>query len=237
VNASTARPKTASARTRARAIVAELRSLGDPAAREGQARFGIQTRRAFGISVAKLRAIARRKGRDHGLAQALWASGFHEARLLAAFVDEPVAVTEEQMEAWAAEFDSWDLVDQCCSNLFDRTPWAYPKAAEWAGREEEFVKRAGFALMAALAVHDKVAPDERFLPFLALVEREAGDPRNFVKKAVNWALRQIGKRSLALNRAAVQTALRIQAAGRGRWVASDALRELRNEAVVGRIRR
>jgi 3-methyladenine DNA glycosylase AlkD len=213
--------------------------MGDPAAREGQARFGIQTRRAFGVSVPKIRAIARREGRDHDLALELWASGFHESRLLATFVDDPEAVTEAQMEAWAAEFDSWDLVDQCCANLFDRTPWAYRKAVEWAGREEEFVKRAGFAMMAALAVHDKGAPDERFHPFLPLIEREAGDARNFVKKAVNWALRGIGKRSRALNALSVETAVRIQANGTGaaRWVASDALRELRSPQVVGRIRR
>jgi 3-methyladenine DNA glycosylase AlkD len=226
------------ARTRARAIVAELRALGDPAAREGQARFGIQTRRAFGISIPSLRAIAKREGRDHDLALELWRTGIHEARLLAGFVDEPSAVTEGQMEAWAAEFDSWDLVDQCCAGLFDRTPWAYGKAEEWARRDEEFVKRAAFALMAALAVHDKEAPDQRFLHFLGLIEREAGDPRNFVKKAVNWALRGIGKRNLALNEAAVKAALRIQeqAKGSARWVASDALRELRNERVMARIR-
>jgi 3-methyladenine DNA glycosylase AlkD len=227
------------AKGRARAIVSELRSLADPAVREGQARFGIQTRRAFRIPIPALRAIARREGRDHRLAQELWASGYHEARILAAFVDNPPEVTEEQMEAWAARFDSWDLVDQCCSGLFALTPWAWEKAAQWAGREEEFVKRAGFALMAALAVHDEQAPDERFQGFFALIGREAADPRNFVKKAVNWALRQIGKRSLSLNAAAVATAERTRSRGTGaaRWVASDALRELTNEQVVGRIRR
>jgi 3-methyladenine DNA glycosylase AlkD len=211
--------------------------MGDPAAREGQARFGIQTRRAFGISVPKIRAIARREGKDHDLALELWASGFHEARLLAAFVDDPKAVTEVQMEAWAAQFDSWDLVDQCCGGLFDKTPWAYQKAVEWAGRQEEFVKRAGFSLMAQLAVHDKGAPDERFERFLPVIEREAGDARNFVKKAVNWALRGIGKRSRALNALAVETAMRIQAngSGSGRWVASDALRELQSAQVLERL--
>jgi 3-methyladenine DNA glycosylase AlkD len=218
--------------------VAELHALGDPVAREGQARFGIQTRRAVGIAVPALRAIARREGRDHQLALALWDSGIHEARILAGFVDDPAAVTEAQMEAWAAEFDSWDLVDQVCSGLFDRTPLAWSKAVEWAGRDEEFVKRAGFSLMAALAVHDKRAPDERFRQLFPLIEREAADPRNFVKKAVNWALRGIGKRSLSLNAQAVETALRIQATGTGaaRWIASDALRELRNPQVLARIR-
>jgi 3-methyladenine DNA glycosylase AlkD len=219
--------------------VAELRSLGDPTAREGQARFGIQTRRALGISIPALRAIAKREGRSHELALELWRTGIHEARILASFVDEPAVVTEAQMEAWAAEFDSWDLVDQCCAGLFAGTPFAYRKAAEWAGRDKEFVKRAGFALMAALAVHDKNAPDQRFLRFLGLIEREAGDPRNFVKKAVNWALRGIGKRNVALNEEAVKAAFRIkaQAKGSARWVASDALRELRNERVVARIPR
>jgi 3-methyladenine DNA glycosylase AlkD len=225
------------ARNRAQRIVAELRSLGDPAGREGQARFGIQTRRALGISMPQLRRIARREGKNHDLALALWASGIHEARILAALVDEPAAVTEAQMEAWVGDFDSWDLVDQCCGALFDRTPWGYSKAAEWAGRGEEFVKRAAFSLMAQLAVHDKRSPDDRFHPFLAVIEQEADDPRNFVKKAVSWALRGIGKRSLALNALAVETALRIQATGTGaaRWVASDALRELRSPQVVARI--
>src|SRR5947207_4324215 len=185
------------------AILDELRSLGDPAGREGMARFGINAERALGIRIPQLRAIARRVGKDHELAAELWASGIHEARLLACFIDDPSQVTEAQMEAWAAEFDSWDLVDQCCGNLFDRTPFAYAKAAEWAGREEEFVKRAGFAMMAELAVHDKRAPDERFEPFLPLIEREAPDRRNFVRKAVNWALREIGKRNAALHAEAI----------------------------------
>jgi 3-methyladenine DNA glycosylase AlkD len=228
----TGKGQVAPPRRNARQILAELRSLGDPVAREGQARFGIQTRRALGISIPKLRAIARREGKSHDLALELWASGIHEARILAGFVDEPTAVTEAQLEAWAAEFDSWDLVDQICGSLFDKTPWAYQKAVEWAGRKEEFVKRAAFSLMAELAVHDKGAPDDRFHQFFPLIEREAGDPRNFVRKAVNWALRGIGKRSRALNVLAIQTALRIQenGAGTARWVASDALRELRRKS-------
>jgi 3-methyladenine DNA glycosylase AlkD len=219
-------------------ILDELRANASERNREGQARFGIQTARALGISVTALRGIAKRAGKDHQLAGDLWASGVHEARILASMVDPVDAVTESQMEAWAADFDSWDLVDQCCSNLFARTPFAYPKANEWAGRDEEFVKRAGFSLIAAIAVHDKKAPDERLMPFLTLIEREADDPRNFVRKAVNWALRSIGKRSLMLRDAAIETAERIRARGRGpaRWVASDALRELRNAQVIARIR-
>jgi 3-methyladenine DNA glycosylase AlkD len=220
-------------------VLDELRSLADPAGREGMARFGINPSRALGIRIPQLRAIARRVGKDHQIAAELWASGIHEARLLACFVDDPSQVTEAQMEAWAAEFDSWDLVDQCCGNLFDRTPFAYDKAAEWAGREDQFVKRAGFAMMALLAVHDKQAPDERIEAFLPLIEREAPDARNFVRKAVNWALREIGKRNAALHAAAIECCERILASGvrSARWVATDALRELRSDAVISRIRR
>jgi 3-methyladenine DNA glycosylase AlkD len=192
--------------------------------------------------------MARELGRDHRLAQELWATGVHEARLLAVFVDEPARVTPEQAEAWAAEFDSWDLCDQCCSNLFDRADFAYEKAAEWSGRDEEFVKRAGFALMAVLAVHDTKADDARFLEFLPIIEREAADERHYVKKAVNWALRQIGKRNLRLNRYAIATAQEVHVSGlktrstdnlgsaSARWIASDALRELKSEAVQTRLR-
>jgi len=201
------------------------------------ARFGINAERALGIRIPALRAIARRVGRDHALAAELWASGIHEARILACFVDDPAEVTEEQMEAWAAEFDSWDLVDQCCANLFDRTPFTWAKAVAWSERDEEFVKRAGFSLMAVLAVHDKKAPDERFEALLPIIEREAGDRRNFVRKSVNWALREIGKRNPALNAQAVETARRILETGErsARWVASDALRELTSEPVQTRL--
>ena len=222
---------------RYRQVLEELTGLGDRAGREGMARFGIETSRALGVSVVKLRSLAKRIGRDHELALQLWRSGIHEARLLAAFVDEPAEVSEEQMEAWAAEFDSWDLVDQCCGSLFDKSPFAYRKAVEWSAREEEFVKRAGFALMASLAVHDTSVPDEVLGAFLPVIEREAVDRRNYVRKAVNWALRQIGKRSPALNAMAVKTAERIQTGPReGRWVASDALRELKSEPVQSRLR-
>jgi 3-methyladenine DNA glycosylase AlkD len=225
------------ARLTSNQILAELRSKASARNREGQARFGIQTRAALGISVAVLRDLARRAGKDHGLAQELWSSGIHEARILASMVDRLDEVTEAQMESWAGDFDSWDLVDQCCGNLFDKTPYAYAKAAEWAGRDEEFVKRAAFSLMAQLAVHDKRAPDEPFHSFLSLIEREAGDSRNFVKKAVNWALRGIGKRNRTLHQVAVRTAERMLSKGQGsaRWIASDALRELRNERVIARI--
>jgi len=202
------------------------------------ARFGITTTNAVGgWSMPELRALAKRAGRDHALAAALWASGLHEARLLAPMVDDPGLVTEDQMESWAADFDSWDVVDGTCSALFDRTPFAAAKAIEWSARPEEYVKRAGFVLMATLAVHDRAAPDEAFERFLPIIEREAGDRRNYVRKAANWALRQIGKRNVALNATAVATAKRIlrdQPRG-SRWVASDALRELTGHAVRARL--
>ncbi|HEX5939474.1 MAG TPA: DNA alkylation repair protein, partial [Dehalococcoidia bacterium] len=174
---------------------------------------------------------------DHELALDLWQAGIQEARILASMIDVPDQVSEAQMESWAADFDSWNVVDGTC-DLFARTPFAYPKAFEWPGREEEYVKRAGFVLMAYLAVHDKRAPDDRIAEFLPLIEREAGDDRNFVKKAVNWALRQIGKRSLYLNNLALESGERIRAQGTrsARWIAADALRELRNEKQLERLR-
>lgn len=218
-------------------VLTKLRAWSSPPDREGMARFGIRAEKALGVSIPKLRGLAREIGRNHLLAQQLWASEIHEARILASMVDDWRLVTEEQMEAWAKDCDSWDVVDQCCSNLFDKTPRAYGKAIEWSGRGEEFVKRAGFVLMAALAVHDKKADDEAFEPFFPLIEREAGDGRNFVKKAVNWALRQIGKRNQSLNARAIEVAKRIQqqSSASARWVASDALRELSSEAVRRRM--
>jgi 3-methyladenine DNA glycosylase AlkD len=202
------------------------------------ARFGIETQRAYGVSLPTLRRMARDIGTHHALALDLWTSGIHEARILASMIDDPRQVSERQMEQWVAGFDSWDVCDQCCSNLFDKTPFASRKAVEWSRREAEFIKRAGFVLMAALAVHDKRARDEAFLRFLPLIQREARDPRNFVRKAVNWALRQIGKRNLQLNRASIRMARAIQKipSGSARWIAADALRELRGEAVQRRLR-
>jgi len=171
------------------------------------------------------------------MALRLWASGLHEARILASMVDDPAAVTDEQMETWAGDFDSGDLVDQCCTNLFASTAFAWAKAEGWSGRDEAFVKRAAFSLMASLAGHDKKASDEAFASFFPLIEREARDGRNFVKKAVNWALRQIGKRNRTLNEMAVMCAVRIQAQGTSsaRWIAADALRELTNGATRSRL--
>ncbi|HEU4760019.1 MAG TPA: DNA alkylation repair protein [Dehalococcoidia bacterium] len=219
-------------------VLARLRSLADPDAVAGMARFGINTTTAYGISVPALRRLAREIGRDHALAQQLWASGIHEARKLAPLIDDPAQVTEKQMERWAAGLDSWDVCDACCGDLFDKTPFAYRKAVDWSARPEEFVKRAGFALMAYLAVHDKKAADDAFLAFLPLIKREATDGRNFVKKAVNWALRQIGKRNRNLNAAAIAAAREVRAidSPSARWIAADALRELTNPKTQARLR-
>jgi 3-methyladenine DNA glycosylase AlkD len=209
-------------------LLAILRSKANPKNVEGMARFGISAKNTLGISVVELRAIAKKAGHDHQVAQELWKSGIHEARILAAYVAEPAKVTEKLMDQWVKDFDSWDVCDQVCANLFDRTPYAYAKAREWAKNEREFVRRAGFALMACLAWHDKKAQDRAFEPFFPLIKRYAVDERNFVKKAVNWALRQIGKRSPALRARAIAVAKEIEAmdSKAARWVAKDALREL-----------
>jgi 3-methyladenine DNA glycosylase AlkD len=219
-------------------VLKKLKSLGDPAAVEGMARFGINPENTYGVSVPALRRMAKEIGRDHILAQRLWDSRIHEAWLLAGLVDDPAAVNEAQMEAWAKDFDSWDVVDGSCSNLFEKTPFAYQKAVAWAGRQEEYVKRAGFVLMARLAVGTKKADDKTLETFLPYIEREVDDVRNYVKKAVNWALRQIGKHSPALNRKAIATARQIaqQDSPGARWIAADALRELTSPAVQARLR-
>jgi 3-methyladenine DNA glycosylase AlkD len=220
------------------AILKRLRSLANPRNVEGMARFGISTcQEALGIPTPELQKIAREIGRDHALALELWKSGVFEARCVAALIDDPKLVTEEQMERWARDFDNWALCDNCCGRLFDKTHLAYRQASKWSRRQEEYVKRAAFSLMAALAVHDKQAADAKFLKFLPPIRRESTDERNFVKKAVNWALRQIGKRNVALNKAAIKTAQEIRKIGSpsARWIAADALRELRSEAVQKRL--
>ncbi len=216
--------------------LAELRVLAKPGRVEGNRRVSAGNNRSFGVPVPEVRRLAKRIGHDHLLAELLWQTAISEARQLAAMVEDPGMVTEQQMERWAADFDCWDVCDGVCW-LFGETPFAWQKAMEWARRDEEFVRRAGFSLMAFLALHDRDAPDERFLPLLDLVREQAGDGRNFVKKAVNWALRQIGKRDLALNTAAIATAeaIRADASSSGRWVAADALRELRSDAVQERL--
>ena len=218
-------------------VLKTLQSMGNPRNVEGMARFGISATNTLGISVPALKKLARGIGRDHALARRLWDSGIHEARHLAALIDEPARVADRQMERWAKDFDSWDIVDGCCLNLFAETPYAHRKAVKWSRREEEYVKRAAFSLMAVLAVHDKEAADAKFLRFLPIIKRESVDERNFVKKAVNWALRQIGKRNLNLDRAAIRTAREIRQidSRSARWVAADALRELTSDAVQRRL--
>jgi 3-methyladenine DNA glycosylase AlkD len=221
----------------AEAIIEQLRKLESPKDKEGMARYGIKTDKAFGVSLYVLRDMAKSIGTDHELALALWDTGIHEAQLLAGIVDDPAQVTEEQMDRWVGDFDSWDICDQGCSNLFDRTPFAYAKAFEWADDEREFVRRSGFVMMAALAVHDKKAGDEAFEQFYPVMKKYATDDRNFVRKAVNWALRNIGKRNLTLNASAIRTAREIQAidSKAARWIAADALRELQGEKVQKRL--
>jgi len=220
------------------AVLKQLRASADRSRLEGMGRFGIDTRNALGVTVTELRGLARRTGRDHDLAAALWHSEIHEARLLATMVDEPSSVTEAQMERWVSDLTSWDLCDQLCGNLFDRTPYAFEKALGWSRRDEEFVKRAGFVLMATSAVHRKDVSDARFEAFLPAISAQATDERNYVKKAVSWALRQIGKRSPGLNRKAIATAREIERidARAARWIARDVLRELESPAVRDRLR-
>ena len=218
-------------------IIKQLKAMANPLAVEGMAKYGIVSEKAYGVSIPNLRKIAREIGKNHDLAQQLWGEGIHETRILASMVDNPKVVTEAQMESWVMEFDSWDVCDGCCLNLFEKTEFAYRKAIEWSSRNEEFVKRAGFVLMARLAVSDKKADNEKFTEFLPLIMRESTDDRNFVKKAVNWALRQIGKRNLTLNRMAIETATEIRQidSRSARWIASDAIRELTSKAVQRRL--
>lgn len=205
--------------------------MGDEATLASMRRFGVDSPRALGVRIPQLRKLAAAAGRDHRLALALWKTGVHEARILASMVDEPHRVTVSQIKRWAAAFDSWDVTDQVCGNLFDRTPYALDCAVAFSADKREFVKRAGFVLMAEAAVHQKQTPDAAFAALLPLIEREAYDDRNFVKKAVNWALRQIGKRSAPLCKEAIGCAERIglQDTPPARWIARDALRELTNK--------
>lgn len=222
-------------------IVKKLESLKDTENIAGMKRFGITAKQAFGISAPVLKQLAKdikkQAANHHELALELWKSGFHEARILAYLIDNPKEVTKEQMEFWARDFDNWAICDGTCGHLFRKTEFAYEKAFEWSERKEEFIKRAGIVLMAWLAVHDKKASDEKIAGFLPVLEAKADDERNFIKKAVNWSLRQIGKRNLFLNELALETAERIkkQNTKSARWIAADALRELKSETVQLRI--
>jgi 3-methyladenine DNA glycosylase AlkD len=210
-------------------LVDALRARRNARDAAGQRRFGIRPAgEHLGIRAPALRELARPHRRDHALALALWDTGIHEARIVAALIDDPRRVTRRQMDAWARDCDNWGATDACCCVLFDRTPYAVERARRWSARRGEYVKRCGFVLMAGMAVHRKELPDDVFLAFLPVIRREAWDGRNFVRKAVNWALRQIGKRNPRLRRAAIATArqIRQQNTPAARWIAADALREL-----------
>src|SRR5689334_1988661 len=211
-----------------RQILAALRARANPANVAGMARYGISTRGTLGVPVADLRQIARGIGRDHKLAAELWASGIHEARILATIVDDPKLVTRRQMDGWARDFDSWDVCDQACQNLFRYTPHAWDVAVKWSGAKREFVRRAGFALMAGLAGKAEHAPDENFVALFPLLAAAATDERNMDRKPLNWALRAIGKRNPALRKRAINAAKQIHALDTpgARWIANDALKEL-----------
>lgn len=219
-------------------IVDELRAAADPDRKPGMARVGIRVDHALGVSIPACRRIARGHRSMHELALDLWTSGIHEARIVASMIDDPADVTPSQMERWVADFDSWDVCDQVCSNLFGPSAHAYAAARAWVRRDEEFVRRAGFTLIAERAVRDRVHDDAFWLGRLPVLREGATDDRNYVKKAVNWALRQIGKRDAALNAAAIAEAEFLLELGSpsARWIARDALRELRSDAVRARLR-
>ena len=219
-------------------IVRRLKAIGRPDQLQGMARYGIVTKRRLGVSIPDLRAMAKEIGKDHKLALDLWKTEIEDARILAAMIDRPQEVTEQQMEDWVKGIDSWDVCDQVCMNLFEKVPFARKKITEWSRRDDEFVKRTAFSLIACLAWHDKKAPDEDFIGLLPIIQRGATDERNFVKKAVNWALRNIGKRNPALNQAALRAAKEIQQldSKAARWIASDAIRELESEAVLRKLK-
>ena len=220
-------------------VLQQLKAKANPSHLEGMARFGMAVDKRLGISVPVMRQIAKQVGKDHQLALKLWRTGYAEARIVASMVALPEEMTDEQTELWVKGINSWDVCDQFCMNLLWKVRFARQKVAQWARREEEFVKRAAYALIACLAWHDKTAPDEDFLLFLRIIKEGAKDERNFVKKAVNWALRGIGKRSIRLNKAAVKTAqeiLHIDSRA-ARWIAADALRELKGPAVQERLRK
>jgi 3-methyladenine DNA glycosylase AlkD len=203
------------------------------------AKYGITVEKRLGISVPDMRKLAKELGRDHRLALDLWRTGIAEAKIVAGMVGDPAKLTEEEMEEWVKGIDSWDVCDQVCMNLFEKNQLAWKKIVDWSDREEEFVKRTAFSLIACLAWHDKKASDEKFIELLPLIVREATDERNFVKKAVNWALRNIGKRNLNLNRAALETAreIRLLDSKTARWIAADAIRELESDAVQSKLKR
>ncbi|MGA8848284.1 MAG: DNA alkylation repair protein [Dehalococcoidia bacterium] len=219
-------------------VLDKLQSKAQPEQLKGMAKYGMAVEQKLGVSVPDMRKLAKEIGRDHKLALDLWRTGIAEARILAGMIDDPAKVTEEQMEHWVKDINSWDVCDQVCMNLFEKNQLAWKKIIDWSEREEEFVKRTAFSLIACLAWHDKKASDEKFIELLPVIIRAATDERKFVKKAVNWALRNIGKRNLKLNEAAINTAKEIQRldSKAARWVASDASRELESESIQRRLK-
>jgi 3-methyladenine DNA glycosylase AlkD len=218
-------------------VLEKLHSLAKPENLEGMARFGITGDRRLGISMPELRKLGRSIGKDHEMALRLWATGIQDAMILAALVDDPMKVTEEQADSWVTDIHSWDVCDQLCLNLFDRIGFTDKKIWEWSEREEEFVRRAAFAMIACIAWHDKKAPDKEMIKYFPVIKKGAADDRNYVKKAVSWALRHIGKRNLSLNREAIELARQIKEmdSKAARWIASDVIRELESEAVKKRL--
>ncbi len=219
-------------------IINKLKSMSEPKNVEGMAHYGINPKNNLGISIYKLRPLAKKIGKNHNLSLKLWNSGIHDARLLAVFVEDPLQVTEEQMDLWVKDFDSWDLCDQACTSLFDLTPYAWKKVYEWAERDEEFVKRAAFSIIAGLAVHDKKALDIKFEELFKIIKKASTDERNYVKKAVNWALRNIGKRNLVLNKKAISIAKELKKINSksAKWIANDAIRELTSSKIQERVK-
>jgi 3-methyladenine DNA glycosylase AlkD len=224
-------------------IIKKLESLENPANIEGMKRFAIVTKKAFGVSAPILKELAKdikKQTKDrHLLALELWKTEIHEARIIAYLIDNPKEITEKQMDSWVKDFDNWAICDGTCGHLFSRSEFAYKKVLEWSNREEEFIKRAGICLIAWLTVHDKKASDEKIAEFLPILEKKSDDERNFIKKAVNWSLRQIGKRSFYLNKLAIESAEKIKAQNTksARWIAADALRELQNEKTHERLQK
>lgn len=220
-------------------VMKELKSLANPVNLEGMARFGIKGEKRLGISMPELRKLGKSIGENHEMALKLWATGIQDAKILAAIIDDPKKVTEEQAEIWVKEVDSWDVCDQLCMNLFERIPFAEKKIWEWSKREEEFVKRVAYAMIACIAWHDKEASDEDLIRFFPVIKNGSTDERNYVKKAVSWALRHIGKRSLNLNRQALKLAREIKEidSKAARWIASDVIREIESDAVRKRLRK
>jgi 3-methyladenine DNA glycosylase AlkD len=220
-------------------IVEQLKSHSNPKAVEGMARYGIVSKKVLGVSLPTLRRMAKEIGEDHALAMELWLTKIYDARLIAMMIEDPRSISEKQVDEWVKDFDNWAICDGCCVHLFRKTPFAWKKAKTWVRRKEEFAKRAGFVMMATLAVHDKITEDKKFISLFPSIKLAANDERNGVKKGVNWALRQIGKRNLALNKQAILLAgeLKNMNSAGARWIAADAIRELKSDAVQKRLKR